>query len=187
MAILGDFNINVNSPTSHYTIELLQLLDTLSLRQLLTVPTHTKGHILDLIITNFLVNIVHVHDLGISDHNAISLDFSFLTSLNKPKHKTCFRKTKEINPEHLSYDLQNLAISAHHSSPDALVDHYNTGLQEILDAHAPLKTQTVTFTRSAPWYTGALRRQKAAGRVLERRYVASGLTVHKTAYREHQR
>jgi len=185
--ILGDFNIHVESPTSLYTTELLQLFDSLNLRQLVTVPTHIKGHTLDLIVTNFPVNSVHVHDLGISDHNAISFDFSLSTSLNKPKHKICFRKTKEINLEHLSYDLQKLTTSADHSTTDTLVDHYNIGLKGILDAHAPLKTRTVTFTRSAPWYTDALRRQKAAGRVLERRYVATGLTVHKIIYREHQR
>ncbi|KAJ8014669.1 hypothetical protein DPEC_G00018060 [Dallia pectoralis] len=56
-----------------------------------------------------------------------------------------------------------------------------------LDLHAPVKTRTVTFCRSAPWYTVELRQLKAAGRAIERRYKATGLTVHKLGYQEHQK
>ncbi|KAJ4940927.1 hypothetical protein JOQ06_027217 [Pogonophryne albipinna] len=45
----------------------------------------------------------------------------------------------------------------------------------------------VTFSRSAPWYTGELRRMKTAGCVFERRLKDSRLTVHRLAYREHQK
>uniref|UniRef100_A0AAV2M4Y1 Uncharacterized protein n=1 Tax=Knipowitschia caucasica TaxID=637954 RepID=A0AAV2M4Y1_KNICA len=67
------------------------------------------------------------------------------------------------------------------------MDHYNNSLSSILDIHAPLKTRTVNFTRSAPWYTNQHRAMKRSGRVLERAYTTSGLTVHKLAYREHQK
>ena len=186
VVILGDFNIHVDSPSSQYTAELTQLLDTLNLKQYVATPTHTKGHILDLFITNFPIKNVRVHNPGISDHNIISADLSTQTSL-KPTRQIHFRKIKDINLEHLSDDFHKLTTFAQNSTLQGLVDHYNTGLQQTLDAHAPLRTRTVSFTRSAPWYTGALRRQKAAGRVLERRYTASGLTVHKNAYREHQK
>ena len=66
------------------------------------------------------------------------------------------------------------------------MDYYNSHLNRLLDLHAPVKTKTVTFTRSAPWYTDGLRKMKAAGRVLERRFKASGLTVHKQIYRQQQ-
>uniref|UniRef100_A0AAV2J2H2 Uncharacterized protein n=1 Tax=Knipowitschia caucasica TaxID=637954 RepID=A0AAV2J2H2_KNICA len=67
------------------------------------------------------------------------------------------------------------------------MDHYNNSLSSILDIHAPLKTRTVNFTRSAPWYTNQHRAMKRSGRVLERAYTTSGLTVHKLAYWEHQK
>ncbi|CAJ1074272.1 LOW QUALITY PROTEIN: uncharacterized protein LOC119776875 [Xyrichtys novacula] len=67
------------------------------------------------------------------------------------------------------------------------MNYYNHNLHSILDFHAPLKTRTVTFTRSAPWFTEELRLLKRTGRVLERAYVTSGLTVHKLAYQEHRR
>lgn len=46
----------------------------------------------------------------------------------------------------------------------------------------PLKTRTVTFTRSAPWYTHQL---KVIGRRLERLSRKTGLSVHKDMYNEH--
>lgn len=187
VVILGDFNIHIQSPTSRYTTELLQLLDTLNLKQHVAVPTHVKGHTLDLLITNFPVNSVYVHDLGISDHNAVSLELQAPPLTHKPKRHIHFRKIKNINPEDLSHDLQKLSSSSHYLPLNELVELYNTELQHILDAHAPLKTRPATFLRTAPWYTDALRKQKSAGRILERRFITSGLSVHKTAYRNHQK
>lgn len=43
------------------------------------------------------------------------------------------------------------------------------------------------FSHSAPWFTSEKREMKVAGRVLERHLVASGLTVYRVAYREHQK
>ena len=37
------------------------------------------------------------------------------------------------------------------------------------------------------WFTSELRRMKAAGRVIERRHKSTALTVHRSAYREHQK
>ncbi|KAJ4929265.1 hypothetical protein JOQ06_004876 [Pogonophryne albipinna] len=98
-----------------------------------------------------------------------------------PKRQIRFRNLRNINPDTMTLDLQHLS-SANFSSA-----YYNQSLNSLLDLHAPLKTRMVTFSRSAPWYTGKLRRMKTAGRVLERRLKASGLTVHRLAYREHQK
>ncbi len=77
--------------------------------------------------------------------------------------------------------------SADFSSVTESVDFYNRSLSSLLDIHAPVKTRTVTFSRSAPWFTCELRKMKEAGRVLERRLKVTGLTVHRQAYREHQK
>ncbi|GLD64239.1 uncharacterized protein AKAME5_001579300 [Lates japonicus] len=48
----------------------------------------------------------------------------------------------------------------------------------------PVQSPSHTF---APWYTTELQRMKTAGCVLEWCFKASGLTVHKQAFREHQK
>ena len=116
------------------------------------------------------------------------MELPFPSPCTKPKRQIQFRNLKSINPDALALDLQHLS-SAPLDFPSATesVDFYNRSLSGLLDLHAPLKSRTVSFSRSAPWYTCELREMKRSGRVLERRSKATGLTVHKQAYREHQR
>ncbi|KAF0035452.1 hypothetical protein F2P81_013210 [Scophthalmus maximus] len=86
----------------------------------------------------------------------------------------------------MALDVQQIP-SAKFTSANESVDFYNNTLSSILDLHAPVKTQTVPFSRSAPWFTSDLRNKKAAGRVLERRVAKTGFTVHRLAYQEHQK
>ena len=62
---------------------------------------------------------------------------------------------------------------------------YDTSLQQLLDFVAPLKSQTVLFHRSAPWFTTELRQLKSTGTHLERLYKRTGLTVHREMFKEH--
>ncbi|CAM4487196.1 unnamed protein product [Leuciscus chuanchicus] len=134
----------------------------------------------------FHSNNLSVHDLGVSDHKAISLELPTLSPISKPGRKISFRNLKNINPVTLTTDLRHLS-AANPLSVTKSVDFYNSSLSSLLDHHAPVKSRTVTFTRSAPWYTRELRLQRRTGRVLERRFKDSGLAVHKLAYREHQK
>ena len=185
--ILGDFNIHVDTPSYHLAAEFLHLLDCLTLTQHVVVPTHTRGHTLDLVITNStLISNLLVSDLGVSDHKAISMEIPILFPPDKPKRQISFRNLKNINTNSLTFDLQQLSSVNFQTATDS-VNFYNASLSSLLDLHAPVKTRTVTFPHSAPWYTSELRAMKRAGRVLEWRLKVSGLTVHKLAYREHQK
>ncbi|KAF3844519.1 hypothetical protein F7725_007682, partial [Dissostichus mawsoni] len=104
--------------------------------------------------------------------------------LSKPKRQIRFRNLRNINSDTMTLDLQHLS-SANFSSVNESVEYYNQSLNSLPDLHAPLKTRMVTFSRSAPWYTGELRRMKTAGPVLERRLKASGLTCLRDARSEY--
>ena len=108
-----------------------------------------------------------VYDLGVSDHKAISMEVPFSSPLTKPKCQICFRNLKNIDSDSLTADLQH-SLPIITSSVSESVDLYNNTLANILDVHAPVKTRTVTFSRSAPWFTSELQRMKAVGRALER-------------------
>ncbi len=185
--ILGDFNIHIDTPSCKFAVEFLQLLDCLDLQQHVDVPTHSRGHTLDLVISNFApISNLLVYDLGVSDHKVISMELPLPCSLTKEKRQMCFRNLKKINLDSLAVYLQHLS-SADFSSVTESVDFYNRSLSSLLDLHAPVRTRTVTFSRSAPWFTCELRKMKEAGRVLERRLKVTGLTVHRQAYREYQK
>ncbi|CAM4579724.1 unnamed protein product [Leuciscus chuanchicus] len=161
---------------------------TISTNKLVDAPTHNRGHTRDLVITDSLsVSGLQVYDVGVSDHLAVTFEVPILVPPTKPKRHMTFRNIKNLDATSLSQHLQHLSPSPH-SSADDLMDYYNTSLTSILDCLAPLKTRTVTFTRSAPWFTNELRGMKRSGRrVLERACKTSDLTVHKLAYRAHRR
>ncbi|KAL7831043.1 hypothetical protein SRHO_G00305450 [Serrasalmus rhombeus] len=185
--ILGDMNIHVNTSSCRFAAQFLQLLDCFNLSQLIDVPTHVRGHTLDLVITgSSVVTNLSVYDLGVSDHKVVSMEIPQSVSFTQSKREISFRNLKNINQECMIKDLQHL-LQANPSSANDAVDLYNRTLSSVLDYHAPVKSRVVTFSRSAPWFSENLRRMKTAGRVLERRYKASGLTVHRIAYREHQK
>ncbi|KAM3604518.1 uncharacterized protein V6R79_012350 [Siganus canaliculatus] len=187
LVILGDINIHLNNPSCPSASDFLQLLDCFKLTQHVHDPTHLKGNTLDLVITHSApINNLLVYDLGISDHSVIAMELPFSSPLSKPKRQISFRNIKNIKHDIFAQDLHYLSSTVLPSASEA-VDFYNNSLSSLLDLHAPIKTRSVTFARSAPWFTCELRQLKAAGRVLERRFKATGLTVHKLAFKTHQK
>ncbi len=65
-----------------------------------------------------------------------------------------------------------------------LVQAYNSGLQAVLDRHAPLCTKTITLRPNTLWYTDELREAKHEKRQRERKWRSTQLTVHKDLYKE---
>ena len=71
------------------------------------------------------------------------------------------------------------------STTDELAPHYNLRLHRLINSLAPLKTRSVSFAHSAPWFTPALRQLKTKGSRLEHLYVKTDLTVHKEMHHNH--
>jgi len=57
-------------------------------------------------------------------------------------------------------------------------------LSDLLDGHAPIKEHTTTLRPHAPWFSDELRALKRDKWRCERRWVKSGLEVHKQLYRD---
>ena len=57
--IVGDFKIHVDDANDPEAAIFLDLLDSMNLKQLVTGPTHERGHTLDLIITRATDTVVH--------------------------------------------------------------------------------------------------------------------------------
>ena len=177
----------MDNPSCPVAAEFLSLLDCLGLHQHVEAPTHNKGHTLDLAITNSAsIKNLEVYDLGVSDHMVVSLTLTSLLPPPRPKRQITFRNLKRIVSVDLATDLQHITYSTP-ETVDELVEHYNTFLSSVLDLHAPVKMREVMFERSAPWYTQELRTIKTAGHALERQFRHTGLTVHKLAFRDHQK
>ncbi|XP_029929809.1 LOW QUALITY PROTEIN: uncharacterized protein LOC115374818 [Myripristis murdjan] len=187
--LLGDFNFHVNDPNCKPATEFLDLLHCLNFTQHIDFPTHTRGHTLDLVCSSGLtLNRLSSLNLNISDHLAIIMDIDTPIPTPKNTRKITFRNIKSIPPSALSASLATKMSASPPLSldnPSDLVNYYNHILSSCLDQLAPIKTKTVTFTHSAPWYTPELHKMKARKRQLERLYKKTGLTVHHQAYTDH--
>jgi len=186
--LIGDLNIHIGTPEAKFTSDFLDILNCLNLTQHVTSPTHNHGHILDLVCStpSLTIHNLSLTDLTISDHLAITLDT--ITPFPTAKHTSTitFRNLKSISPIALTSSI-SLAISTCSlpSAPTAsdLVNFYNHTLSTCLNQIAPLKTASVTFSNSAPWYTPDLHILKRQKRQLERIHKKSSLTVHAQAYK----
>ncbi|CAJ1050070.1 hypothetical protein D5F01_LYC22364 [Xyrichtys novacula] len=128
------------------------------------------------------------HDLHISDHLLIKTVITLPDPPTRLKRTINFRNLKSISPSALTAALSlNLTTSPPQASdnPSDLVTYYNQTLSSCLNLLAPVKSKSVTFARSAPWYTPALHQLKQKKRQLERLYRKTGLTIHLQLYRDH--
>lgn len=106
------------------------------------------------------------------------------TCLDKPKPTkklVKYRTTKNISNESLSNSIPaapQLQVIPHTSDLEDLVDHYNTGLADVLDQLAPLQERIITDHHNCAWFTGELCEAKQRRRATEHKGRKSGLAVH---------
>ena len=184
--LLGDFNIHMDNIDSSLTKEFTSCLDSFGIHQFINTPTHSRGHILDLICCTGVSPLKYtISDFPLLDHKLISFTVNLPLSKMKASRYIAFRNIKNIKPSTLSAAINSLPSTDHLTTPEDLVSHYNYGLNNLLDTLAPLKTRSVTFTRSAPWYTLELHGLKTEGRQLECLSRKTGLTIHNNMYHNH--
>ncbi|XP_014864104.1 PREDICTED: uncharacterized protein LOC106930827 [Poecilia mexicana] len=188
--ILGDFNIHMDDCNSPLTKDFSSCLQSFGLQQLINFPTHSKGHVLDLVCySGVSPSDCKADELAITDHFLLSFHICLPLSISKLSRLISFRNIKDINLNSLSSSvnslIDNIYSTLNSTALDDLVSYYNTGLHSILNSLAPLKTRSVSFARSAPWFTPELRLMKAKGRQLDRLYRKTGLAVHKDTYKNY--
>lgn len=83
LLIYGDFNFHMDDKADWDAIPFGELLDLFNLKQHVCVPTHKRGHILDLVITRNetegaldLKNVTAMEQF-ISDHKAVCFNLNF--------------------------------------------------------------------------------------------------------------
>ena len=152
--VVGDLNVHFDKPSDPSTSALNVILDNFSLHQLVSVPTHRRGHTLDWLITNCATDVLDltVVDMLLSDHFVISFN-SLLRKPVREKRKVTSRNIRAIDMHGFRTDVHSLLGSATQSDSTDPLGVYNTCLRQLLDRHAPLVTRTVTDRTSAPWMT----------------------------------
>ena len=170
LVISGDFNLHLDMwPPWQRHQKFMDLLETFSLSQRISGPTHLLGHTLDLIITRSSDDIVLASPrttFPISDHFIIQCPIGFSRPALSCKKPT-FRKLKSIDISAFSADVASsmLCVSVHW-------DNWHT---DILDKFAPLKTRTMTDRPMVPWFNDDIKQLERQRRGLEKRAVKTDL------------
>ena len=123
LLITGDFNIHVDVSDQSDVRTFLDLLESLSLVEHVTKPTHVDGHILDLIITRSSDNIIldpPYIDRFISDHVSVLCN---LCEFKPPiiAKKISYRKIKSVNLDSLRVIYPDLHYAAIHLLTKGLI------------------------------------------------------------------
>ena len=164
LLITGDFNIHVDDPDS---LTLLDLLESVGLRQHVSQPTHVHGHTLDLIITRWSDQIIQDSpqtDRFISDHA------SLLCKLLQDKpavttKKDTYRRLKSVHLVSLKADSTASGLCQEQSDEltsvtpgggDALLRNYNKTLSRMTNCYAPIKIKTSRAMPTVPWYNAVI-------------------------------
>ena len=74
LLVVGDFNFHIQNTTSQDTKKLMDIFHILNLQQHVHEPTHSRGHILDLVLTRcneLTISDLQVYAPIIGDHSAV--------------------------------------------------------------------------------------------------------------------
>ena len=187
LLIAGDFNLHVDQLTTSETKQFMSVIESHGLLQHVSDPTHTREHILDLILTRSADALVHTCEVShkISDHYAVHI--CIVCGKSKKTQKSVkYRKLGSIDVNDLQADIQNKLAAVDWSSLSAeeCVNLYNTILHTTFEDHAPTKQKTFVERDLQPWINEDVLKAKRVRRKYERQWRRTRLTVHRTIYKD---
>ncbi|XP_071491907.1 uncharacterized protein [Diadema antillarum] len=177
LVITGDLNIHFDNTSSPITLRFNDLISGHGISQLVSSPTHDKGHILDVIMVRNSDNVLYSSPKvfsGISDHSAVSCLLKFVKPSRVMSEFTC-RNIKKINRTAFAEDIVSCKLmSSPTDSVDCVVENYNSALSRLLNIHAPVKTRKIRKRTDCPWYNSDIAAAKRKRRRLERKWLSNG-------------
>ena len=185
LAFIDDFNFHFQDSSNGDVDQLKTFLNDHDLVQLVDMPTHKRGHVLDWVIVRrdaSCLSLETVEDIALSDHSAIY----YSVNVRRPtarKRLVTSRNLRAMNSTDFQADIKSFAETADDQCADpGLLDVYDTGLRQVLDRHAPLTTRRVSDRPSAPWMTDGIKAAKRELRRAKRQWRDTRLTVHREIY-----
>ena len=174
--IVGDFNLPLVNASHPFSTRFLDLLAQFGLRQHVTSPTHKRGGILDLVITEDSLDVLAltVTPPSISDHAFI--DFSIPSLHTQPIYALRHvRGWRSLDYAAFREALSSSPLCADPSAYDQLTtsqlfDLYETTVTEILDRILPSRRIASRYRPLAVWFDRDCRQSRRRVRYLERRY-----------------
>ena len=187
--IVGDLNIRVDNDNECYVKRFLDLLNQYGLSQYVQDPTHTAGHIIDLIIahdSDDLIDSISVHDLGLSDHSLVLCKLNTTTNCKNVFSRNV-RSWKNGNFDRFKLDLSSSQLCDIEflnsiTSVSKLVQLYNDTVASLLDQHVPTKKVRISLRKQVPWFSVELKTEILERRRLERLWRRTRCVADRAAF-----
>ena len=186
--LLGDFNINQMETHSVSFHKFSCFLQSVSLCQVVNVPTHyteSSATIIDVVCTDAFVRELEVYNVtGITGHSMVNVTFNIKKQKFMPRLVT-YRPIKTIpldcfNREVLSCDWVSAAVSR--LSVSDMVHDFTQNVTGIFDKFAPLKTSYIK-DKPLPWITGCISLMMRLRDAALKRYRSTKEEAHKLYYK----
>ena len=160
--LMGDFNKDLFN--KEIGTEWINFTTSLGLGQLISIPTRvteTSSTLIDHIYTNREENIlrVHVGKFSLSDHYAIFGNRKLNSQLRNKKHHTItYRSFRHFDENMFIKDLAEVPWEtiAAFDKVDDMVQTWNDLFLEIVNKHAPIKTNRVKRKHQPEWLTSEI-------------------------------
>ena len=197
LIICGDINIHLDKLSSQSSA-FINTISSYGLHQLVSVPTHKAGHLLDVVLSSYRIvldNRVTVDtnsskDFPTCDHYPLLFDLECGGSFLNEKKTIKFRDLKSIDTELFQSDLTNSLghcniTEVEKDSPftfHQLIDHYNSICSETLDKHAPEFSKSIREVPTAPWFDSEYRNARRERRKAEQLAKRSKLEIDRDIF-----
>ena len=190
VVVVGDFNIHVDLPSKPEVRRLLTSFETNGFQQHVKDPTHSYGHILDLVISRPDDNTVRSCWVQDNQLSTATKNYHYMVhfqmNCKKPmltKKTVTVRNFKAIDHDmyciDVAHELESIDLKA---PPDTLIGQFNTKMVSVLDNHAPEKSKSRTVRPRYPWFDNSINDQRRLRRKYERRWRKSGSPEDKKVY-----
>ena len=171
---VGDFNINILNNSSKLTSQLMHLMDTFNLTQIVDEPTRITDKSITLIDLVFL-NMQNVTNKGVIDCNFSDHMLTFFeikTQVNKQmSNKITFRSLKNIDLDKFNQDLQQIPFFLIYDMDniDDKCSFFTNSILTLFDLHAPIQTVSKSKHSFSPWITDNIKlMQKLRDKALQK-------------------
>ena len=179
----------------------IDIVNTFSLSQTVLTPTRTQtitrpngivktSHILDLFLTNSILNIINTQVLpGLSDHDLVLIDADLRPKRQRQKRRQVFLYSR-TDMNSMKNDMTNFRRDYFVTDPMSRSLSYNWNrfkqtIHTTMDTNIPQKTHSTRHT--LPWFSRHLRRQHRKKQRLYKRAQTYNSTVNWNAYKTHQK
>ncbi len=188
--IVGYFNIHVDNTNDALGLGFTDLINSLGVKQNVTVPTHNFYHMLDLIISHGIdltdIDIVPQSD-DVTDYFLVSC-MLHITDINymAPRYRqgrTIVPATKDRFTNKLPDLSQLLCVTINTKELDKITTNIVNIFSNTLETIAPIKLKKVREKRAVPWYNSYTHSLKKETRNLERKWRKTNLEVFRITWK----